>query len=133
MGSGRTPPVSGAGRGACSGGVLGGTPGRRVTCDARASSRITCACSPPSFSRAQAGQPRGLSSLNGTPCLGQRISAMNGSDLRQRHALLRLVFPLLVLVGDLTLVLRIRLEEQHLGDAFVGVDTRGQGDRKSTR
>src|SRR5262245_40149743 len=45
-------------------------------------------------------------------------------EARQREALLRLVLPLLVGVGDLARL--VALEEQELRDALAGVDARGQ-------
>src|SRR6185437_5662087 len=48
-------------------------------------------------------------------------------DFRQCNPSLRLVLALLVLVAPLADVILVRLEEQHLRDALVGVDLGGQG------
>src|SRR5215831_6494951 len=50
--------------------------------------------------------------------------AQPASDLRQRDALLPLVLAAAILVGRLAHF--VRLEEDHLRDALVGVDLRGQ-------
>src|SRR5688500_16830306 len=50
--------------------------------------------------------------------------ALRRLNLRQRHAALILVLPCLVLVGHLAGL--VTLEEQHLRDALVCVDLRGQ-------
>ncbi len=66
---------------------------------------------PPSFSRAQAGQPRGFSSLKGILCVGQRTSAMSWLDPGQSYPVLGLVLPAFVGVGHLADVVFVGLEE----------------------
>src|SRR5215831_8722918 len=50
-------------------------------------------------------------------------------QFRQRNPHLRLVFPLFVRITPLALIAFIGSEEEHLRDAFIGVNASGQGSR----